>query len=158
MVNGRERKHFTFLLNGMSDFILLLELLEKFWTGFLQIGLTFNIKNVIGLKLRIDIVLGSVFLRHPLVVIIFNFLLRLFIDNGESCDEDWKTLGSLIDRNKRKIVTLAVLGFLLGSLLVFYIVQACDTVKGCPYRQLVALLFGMEHQHHAVHSVVLPSA
>ena len=158
MVNGRERKHFALLLDGTRDLILLLELLEEFGTGFLQVGLSFHIEDVVGLQLRIDIVLGSFFLRHLLIVIVLDFLLRLFVDNGESRDEYRKTLGSLIHRNKGQLVSFAVLSFLLRTLLVLHIVQVRDTVEGRPDRQFVAFLLGMEHQHHAVHSVVLPSA
>ena len=46
VVNGREREHFALLLDGTSDLILLLELLEEFWSGFLQVGLCFHIEDV----------------------------------------------------------------------------------------------------------------
>ena len=158
VVNGRERKHFTLLLHRTSDLILLLELLEEFGTGFLQVGLSFNIEDVVGLQLGIDIVLGTFLLRQLLIVIILDFLLCLLVDNGESSNEDRETLGSLIHRNERQLVSFAVLGFLLRTLLVLHIVQVRDAVEGSPDRQFVAFLLGMEHQHHAVHSVVLPSA
>ena len=158
VVNGREREHFTLLLHRTRDLILLLELLEEFGTGFLQVGLSFHIEHVVGLQLGIDIVLGSFFLRHLLIVIVLDFLLCLFVDDSESRDEDRETLGSLIHGNERQLVSFAVLGFLLRTLFVLHIVQVRDTVEGRPDRQLVAFLLGMEHQHHAVHSVVLPSA
>ena len=158
VVNGREREHFALLLHRTSDLILLLELLEEFGTGFLQVGLSFHIEDVVGLQLGINIVLGSFFLRHLLIVIVLDFLLRLFVDDGESRDEHRKTLGSLIHGNKGQLVSFAVLSFLLRTLLVLHIVQVRDTVEGRPDRQFVAFLLGMEHQHHAVHSVVLPSA
>ena len=77
------------------------------------------------------------------------------MDAREGSDEHRKALGSLIHGHQRKVVALTVLGFLLHTLLVLHIVQAGDAVEGCPDRQLVAFLLGMEHQHHTVHAVVL---
>ena len=77
VVNGRERKHFALLLDGMSYLVLFLEFLEEFWTGFLHVGLTFYIEHIVCLQLRIDVVLGTFLLRKLLVIIILDAFLGL---------------------------------------------------------------------------------
>src|SRR5574344_3036714 len=133
VVNGRESKHFTFLLDSMSDLILLLKFLEKFRTCLLNVRLSLDIEDIVSLQFGVNIVFGTLFLRKTLVIVILDTFLCFRINASKGCDEHRETLGSLIYRNLWKFVAFAISGILLGSLLILHIVQSSDTVEGCPY-------------------------
>ena len=133
VVNSRESKHFTLLLDRMCNLILLLEFLEKLRTRLLDIRLSLDIEDIVRLQFGVNIVFGTLFLRKTLVIVILDTFLCFRINASKGCDEYRETLGSLIYRNLWKFVAFAISGILLGSLLILHIVQPSDAVEGCPY-------------------------
>ena len=116
-----------------------LQLLIEFGTSLLQIRLC-DIEDVVNLQFWIYVIIPTLFLCHLLVVIVFDTLLRLFVNDGKGCDEDWETLLSFKDCYLRKSLAIVVLDLLLTALFVLDEVQTCYSVKGAEHWQFISLL------------------
>ena len=123
-----------------------LQFLIEFGASLLQIGLC-DIEYVVNLQFWIYVIIPTLSLCHLLVVIVFDTLLRLFVNDGKGCDEDWETLLSFKDCYLRKSLAIVVLDLLLTALFVLDEVQTCYSVKGAEHWQFISLLFTVHHEH-----------
>ena len=133
-----------------------LQLLIEFGTSLLQIRLC-DIEDVVNLQFRIYVIIPTLFLSHLFVVIVFDTLLRLFVNDGKGCDENRETLLSFKDCHLWKSLAIVVLDLLLTALFVLGKVQTRYSVKGAEHWQIISLLLTVHHEHQGVHTIVFTS-
>ena len=153
LIHGREREVITLIQRSVYS-CSCLQLLIEFRTSLLQVGLR-HIKHIVNLQFRIYVILLASLLGHQAVVIVFDFLSCLLVHNGESRDENRKTLLAFEDCHLGQSFTIVVLNLLSFSLLVLIEVQTGHSVEGAEHRQLISLFLTVHDEHQGIHAVIL---
>ena len=123
--------------------IFLLQLFPQLRTCFLQIGLR-HIENPEHLHIRIDIVLLFFIIGEFLVILILDFLFRLFVDTRKRGQHDRKGLLAAQHGDTRQFL------FVLAG-----IIEPLHTVERAETWNLISLILTVQQQHKSVHAVIL---
>ena len=82
-IHSRELEAFTFSGEWSLQFVLCFQLGIQVRTGLLQVGLI-DIKDLVHVKFRIDVVLGLLLIAELLVVLVAYLLLGVLVHYGEA--------------------------------------------------------------------------
>ena len=107
-IQGREITHsLARLVTSALGFVE--ELLIDLGTRLFEVRLV-QIEDVIDLQFGIDGIFGTLFLRHLLVVVVLDALLRLLVDTGEGGEHHRGALLALVDTHMREFVAIGIHG------------------------------------------------